>query len=117
MVTINFCFAKLTVIVDNPNRKLKSEEELSMEQNPGKIEVGNIFTVLDESDQEQEMEVLGLLTVENKDYAAVGFVEDIQSESVEDIDVFFFRVENEELSFIEVEEEFEKVSAAFKVVE
>lgn len=88
-----------------------------MEQNSGKIEVGNIFTVLDESDQEQEMEVLGLLTVEETDYAAVGFVEDIQSESEEDIDVFFFRVENEELSFIEVEEEFEKVSAAFKEVE
>lgn len=85
-----------------------------MEENQGKIEVGNIFTVLDENDQEQDMEVLGLLTVEEVDYAAVGFVEDIQAETEDDIDVFFFRIEDEgELSFIEVDEEFEKVSAAF----
>lgn len=88
-----------------------------MEQNEEKIEVGQIFTVLDENDQEQEMEVLGLLTVENTDYAAVGFVEDIQSESDEDIDVFFFRVDDEELSFIDTDEEFEKVSSAFSEVE
>ena len=88
-----------------------------MEQNQEKIEVGQIFTVLDENDQEQEMEVLGLLTVENTDYAAVGFVEDIQSESDEDIDVFFFRVDDEELSFIDTDEEFEKVSSAFSEVE
>ena len=87
-----------------------------MEEKKGKIEVGQIFMVLDDNDQEQEMEVLGLLTVEDNDYAAVGFVEDIQQESEEDIDVFFFKVEDEsELSFIEVDEEFEKVSAAFKV--
>lgn len=85
-----------------------------MEENLEKIEVGAIITVLDESDLEQEMEVLGLLTVDGGEYAAVGFVEDIQGESEEDIDVFFFRVENDgELSFIESDEEFEKVSAAF----
>ncbi|MFJ8066312.1 DUF1292 domain-containing protein [Psychrobacillus sp. NPDC096426] len=88
-----------------------------MEQNQGEIEVGNIFTVLDEDDQEQEMEVLGLLTVDEVEYAAVGFVEDIQSESEEDIDVFFFRVEDEELSFIDTDEEFEKVSLAFSEAE
>ena len=87
-----------------------------MEEKKGKIEVGEIFMVLDDNDQEQQMEILGLLTVEDNDYAAVGFVEDIQQESDEDIDVFFFRVEDEsELSFIEVDEEFEKVSAAFTV--
>jgi len=85
-----------------------------MEENLEKIEVGAIITVLDENDQEQEMEVLGLLTVDGDEYAAVGFVEDIQGESEEDIDVFFFRVENDgELSFIESDEEFEKVSGAF----
>ncbi|WP_260858098.1 DUF1292 domain-containing protein [Bacillus sp. FJAT-22090] len=73
--------------------------------------------VLDEDDQEQEMEVLGLLTVEEVEYAAVGFVEDIQEESDEDIDVFFFRVADEELSFIDSDEEFEKVSAAFEEAE
>ena len=89
-----------------------------MEENTGKIEVGEIFIVLDENDQEQEMEVLGLLTVDEAEYAAVSFVEDIQGESEEDIDIFFFRVEDdEELSMIESDEEFEKVSAAFKVAE
>ncbi|TQR18875.1 DUF1292 domain-containing protein [Psychrobacillus soli] len=81
------------------------------------IEVGQIFTVLDEDDQEQEMEVLGLLTVEEVKYAAVGFVEDIEGESEEDIDVFFFRLDDEELSFIDTDEEFEKVSLAFSKAE
>ncbi|WP_391117668.1 DUF1292 domain-containing protein [Psychrobacillus sp. L3] len=89
-----------------------------MEENTGKIEVGEIFTVLDENDQEQEMEVLGLLTVEDNEYAAVSFVEDIEGESEEDIDIFFFRVEDdEELSMIESDEEFDKVSAAFRIAE
>ena len=63
------------------------------------------------------MEVLGLLTVDEVEYAAVGFVEDIQEESEEDIDVFFFRLEDEELSFIDTDEEFEKVSLAFSKAE
>lgn len=89
-----------------------------MEENTGKIEVGEIFMVLDENDQEQEMEVLGLLTVEDVEYAAVSFVEDIEGESEEDIDIFFFRVEDdEELSMIESDEEFDKVSAAFRIAE
>ncbi|QFG00362.1 DUF1292 domain-containing protein [Psychrobacillus glaciei] len=89
-----------------------------MEENTGKVEVGEIFTVLDENDQEQEMEVLGLLTVEDNEYAAVSFVDDIEGESEEDIDIFFFRVEDdEELSMIESDEEFEKVSAAFRIAE
>ncbi len=92
-------------------------EGIRLEENTGKIEVGQIFMVLDEDDQEQEMEVLGLLTVEEVEYAAVGFVEDIQEESDEDIDVFFFRVADEELSFIDSDEEFEKVSAAFEEAE
>ncbi|WP_391204392.1 DUF1292 domain-containing protein [Psychrobacillus sp. L4] len=89
-----------------------------MEENTGKVEVGEIFTVLDENDQEQEMEVLGLLTVEDNEYAAVSFVDDIEGESEEDIDIFFFRVEDdEELSMIESDEEFDKVSAAFRIAE
>lgn len=88
-----------------------------MEENMGEIEVGQIFMVLDEDDQEQEMEVLGLLTVDEVEYAAVGFVEDIEGESEDDIDVFFFRLEDEELSFIDTDEEFEKVSLAFSKAE
>jgi uncharacterized protein YrzB (UPF0473 family) len=89
-----------------------------MEENTGKIEIGEIFMVLDDNDQEQEMEVLGLLTIEETEYAAVSFVEDIEGESEEDIDIFFFRVEDDqELSMIESDEEFDKVSAAFRVAE
>lgn len=89
-----------------------------MEENTEKIEVGSIITVLDEDDQEQQMEVLGLLTVDKTEYAAVGFIEDIQAETEEDIDIFFFRVEEDgELSFIENDEEFEKVSVAFSEAE
>ncbi|MCZ8534287.1 MULTISPECIES: DUF1292 domain-containing protein [Psychrobacillus] len=80
----------------------------------GSIEVGEILTVLDEDDREQEIEVIGLLTIEDKEYAAVAFAEDTQEETDEDMDVFFFQVvEGEDLAEIETDEEFEKVSAAF----
>ncbi|WP_093062284.1 DUF1292 domain-containing protein [Psychrobacillus sp. OK028] len=80
----------------------------------GSIEVGEILTVLDEDDREQEIEVIGLLTIEDKEYAAVAFADDTQEETDEDMDVFFFQViEGEDLAEIETDEEFEKVSAAF----
>jgi len=85
-----------------------------MEEKMGSIEVGEILTVLDEEDREQEIEVIGLLTIEDKEYAAVAFAEDTQEETDEDMDVFFFQVvEGEDLAEIETDEEFEKVSAAF----
>jgi len=85
-----------------------------MEEKMGSIEVGEILTVLDEDDREQEIEVIGLLSVEDKEYAAVAFAEDTQEETDEDMDVFFFQViEGEDLAEIETDEEFEKVSAAF----
>ncbi|KIL48203.1 DUF1292 domain-containing protein [Jeotgalibacillus soli] len=80
-----------------------------------KIEIGDILTLIDENDQEQEIEVLGTLSLDGMDYAAVGFVEEIQGETEEDIDVFFLRIENEDqLTVIEDDNEFEKVSAAFE---
>ncbi|PEY29959.1 DUF1292 domain-containing protein [Bacillus cereus] len=79
------------------------------------IEVGEIFTLSDESNEEQEVEVLGTMNVEGAEYIAVGFVEDIQTETEEDIDIFFLKVEEDsEFSYIESDEEFEKVSAAFE---
>jgi len=81
------------------------------------VKTGDIFTVMDENDQEQEIEVLGTLSIDGTEYAAVGFTEDILEETEEDIDVFFLRVEeDEQLSIIESDEEFEVVSAAFKEV-
>lgn len=89
-----------------------------MLQNEGKLEVGNRFKVLDENDQEQEMKVLGYLSVEDTEYVAVSFIADIQEDSEEEIGVFFFRVEdNKNFVMMESEEEFENVSAAYLKLE
>jgi uncharacterized protein YrzB (UPF0473 family) len=79
-----------------------------------KVEVGEIFTISDENDVEQEVEVLATINLEGTDYVAVGFVEDIQAENEGDIDIFFLKVDQEgDLEAIESDEEFDKVSAAF----
>ncbi len=81
----------------------------------GSIREGEVFTLTDDSDQEHEVEVLGTLDVEGTEYVAVGLLEDIEEDTEEDIDIFFFRVEGEgELNDIETDEEFEKVSSAFE---
>ncbi|KKI90285.1 cyclopropane-fatty-acyl-phospholipid synthase [Bacillus sp. SA1-12] len=79
-----------------------------------KIQIGEVFTITDENDQENEVEVLAAINLDGTDYVAVGFVEDLQNESEEDIDVFFLMVDEEgDFSPIESDEEFDKVSAAF----
>lgn len=86
-----------------------------MEENVEKIEVGNLFTIVDEDDQDQQMEVLGLLPVEGNEYVAAAFVEELELDSEEDIDIYFFRIEEEgDLTFIESDAEFDKVSSAFE---
>lgn len=78
------------------------------------IEVGEIFTITDEKDQEQEVEVLAAINIEGTDYVAVGFVEDLQEEIEEDIDIFFLKVDQDgDFTAIESDEEFDKVSSAF----
>ncbi|MEH7377696.1 MULTISPECIES: DUF1292 domain-containing protein [Neobacillus] len=79
-----------------------------------KVEVGEIFTISDENDEEQEVEVLGVMNIEGNDYVAVGFAEDVRQESDEDIDIFFLKVDEDgDFSAIESDEEFDKVSTAF----
>ncbi len=79
-----------------------------------KHEVGEIFTITDENDEELEVEVLASINLERTEYVAVGFVEDIQEETEEDIDVFFLKVDEDgDFSAIETDEEFDKVSSAF----
>lgn len=79
-----------------------------------KIEVGEIFTISDENNDEQEVEVLGVMTIEGTDYVAVGFAEDVEQDTEEDIDIFFLKVDEDgDFSAIESDEEFDKVSAAF----
>ena len=78
------------------------------------IEVGEIFTLVDENEEEQEVEVLGTLEIEGANYIAVSFAEEIEEDTEEDIDVFFLRVDTDgELVAIQSDEEFEKVASAF----
>ncbi len=82
-----------------------------------KIEVGEVFTISDETEQEQEVEVLASINIEGTNYVAVGFVEDINEETEDDIDIFFLKVDEEgDLNAIESDEEFDKVSAAFEEI-
>lgn len=79
-----------------------------------KIEIGEIFTISDENNEEQEVEVLAAINIEGTEYVAVGFVEDLKEETEEDIDVFFLKVDQEgDFAVIENDDEFDKVSAAF----
>ncbi|MFT4415499.1 DUF1292 domain-containing protein [Fredinandcohnia humi] len=82
-----------------------------------KVQVGEVFSISDETGEDQEVEVLGVVTIEGTDYVAVGFLEDLEEETEEDIDIFFLRIDEEgDFSAIESDEEFDKVSAAFDVI-
>ncbi|MFO1443940.1 DUF1292 domain-containing protein [Bacillus sp. Bva_UNVM-123] len=74
------------------------------------IEVGEIFT----NDQGEDIEVLAVVNMEGTDYVAVSFVEDLQEEIEEDIDIFFLKVDQDgDFIAIESDEEFDRVSLAF----
>lgn len=80
----------------------------------GKIEVGEIFTISDEDDQEQEVEVVAAVTIEGTDYVAVAFAEDLKEDTEDVIDIFFLKVDEAgDFESIESDEEFDKVSAVF----
>ncbi|WP_047985994.1 DUF1292 domain-containing protein [Ornithinibacillus californiensis] len=78
------------------------------------IEVGEVFTISDETNEEQEVEVLAKVTLQGTDYIAVSFTEDLEEGNDDDIDIFFLKIDEDgELEAIETEEEFEKVSEAY----
>lgn len=78
------------------------------------VKVGEVFTLIGEDDQEQDIEVLATLTIEGNDYAAVAFADDVSEQSEEDMDVFFLKVDSDgDLTGIEDDDEFAKVSTAF----
>ncbi|OIJ15234.1 DUF1292 domain-containing protein [Anaerobacillus arseniciselenatis] len=80
-----------------------------------KIEIGEVFTISDENNEEHEVEVLANMTLEETEYVAVSFVEDLKEENDADIDVFFLKVdEDSTFSAIDSDEEFDKVSVAFE---
>lgn len=79
-----------------------------------KIEVGEVFTISDEANEEQEVEVLAKVTLDDTDYVAVSFLEDLQADNEEDIDLYFLKIDVDgELTAIETDEEFDIVSEAF----
>lgn len=79
-----------------------------------KLEVGEIFTISDENDQDHEVEVIATANIEGTEYVAVSFAEDIQEEIEEDIDIFFLKMDQDgDMAAIETDEEFNMVSAAF----
>lgn len=81
------------------------------------IENGEVLMMVDDEGVEQEVEVLGSLDLENQQYIAVAYLDELEDgeNEKEDLDIFFLQVnENDELSVIENDEEFEKVSSAFE---
>lgn len=79
-----------------------------------KVEVGEVFTISDENNEEQEVEVMATLTLDATEYVAVSFVEDLGQENDDDIDLFFMKLDEDgDFSAIESDEEFDKVSSAF----
>lgn len=110
-----FCVFSLNETMDtgytNSKVKIFLKERIRMET----VNTGEIFTIVDENEQEQDVEVLGKLTVDGEEYFAVAFVEELLIESEEDIDVFFFHIEpNGEWASIEDDEEFERISTLFE---
>jgi uncharacterized protein YrzB (UPF0473 family) len=79
-----------------------------------KVEVGEVFTISGENNEEQEVEVMATLTLDGTEYVAVSFAEDLREETEEDIDLFFMKLDEDgDFSAIESDEEFDKVSSAF----
>ncbi|WP_033826457.1 DUF1292 domain-containing protein [Bacillus andreraoultii] len=73
----------------------------------GKIDVGELFFMSDETDEVNEVEVLATMTVDGREYVAVSLSEDLH-DSHDDIDVVFLKVEKDgEYAAIELDEEFE----------
>lgn len=79
-----------------------------------KIEVGEVFTIIDEQELEQTVEVLAKVTLEETDYLAVSFLADLEEDEEGEIDIFFLKTDEDgDLTAIVDDAEFETVSEAF----
>lgn len=82
-----------------------------------KIEVGEVFTIIDEKEEEQTVEVLATVTLDGTDYLAVSFLADLQEDEEGDIDIFFLKTDEDgDLTATESDEEFDRVSEAFDAI-
>lgn len=76
--------------------------------------VGEIFSISDEEGKEHDVEVLASVQLDGIQYVAVAFVEDLNEDIEEEIDIFFFKIGEEgDFETIDSDEEFEKVSKHF----
>lgn len=74
-----------------------------------KVKVGEIFTISDENEEEPEV-----INMDEAEYIAVSFVEDLQKETEEDIDICLLKVDQDgDFAAIESDEEFNRVSSDF----
>lgn len=79
-----------------------------------KIEVGEVFTIIDEQELEQTVEVLAKVTLEETDYLAVSFLADLEEDEEGEIDIFFLKTDEDgDLTAIVDDAEFDTVSEAF----
>lgn len=79
------------------------------------IQIGERFMILDDEGLENELEVLATMELEGTTYVAVSFVEDLMTEDLDEIDLYFLKLD-EEGDFVPIEddEEFEKISNVFE---
>lgn len=75
--------------------------------------VGEIFTVAADDGEEYDVEVLATTQLDGTQYVAVAFVDDLDEDTEEPIDVFFFKVGEEDFETIDDDDEYEKVSQKF----
>lgn len=82
-----------------------------------KLKVGDTFMRMNEHLEEKEVQVLSIMTYENKEYMVMVYVEDIEYyDELEAIDLMFVMI-NEEGEFEKIrEEEFEKVATEFQKI-
>ena len=79
------------------------------------------ITLLDESGEETEFEVLGVITVEDTDYAILIPIYEDEEEEEEEDQAYIFRIDTDEngeevLSEVEDDEEFEMVKDAWETL-
>ena len=79
------------------------------------VQVGERFTILDEEGLENELGGFGYNGVEGTTYVAVSFVADLKTQDLDEIDLFFLKLDDEgDFVPIEDDEEFAKISNAFE---
>lgn len=75
--------------------------------------VGEVFTVAADDGEEYDVEVLATTKLDGAQYVAVAFVDDLDEDTEEPIDIFFFKVGEEDFETIDDDDEYEKVSQKF----